>query len=307
MARYTLLHGSANPTLAGRVARALGVDSGKAHVERFPDGEVSVSIEQSVRGRDVYIVQPTAPPVDDNLIELLVFADACRRSSAARITAVIPYFGYARADRREQPHEPVTASLVASLIQCAGYDHVVTIDLHTAQLEGFFQIPVDNLSAVELLCDALHAGGLPENAVVVSPDAGRVKTATEYANRLGLELVVLHKRRISGTATEVTHVIGDVRGRNCIVIDDMIATGGTLVESIVALQKAGARPSPRVAVTHALLLGDALERLVAAGVQEVLATDTIAHPPTDILRVTSVAQLLADAIRHDYEGRCGSP
>lgn len=303
MLKYMLLHGSANPALADHMARELGVECGQSDVQRFPDGEVSVSIEQSVRGRHVYIVQPTAPPVDENLVELLVFADACRRASAARITAVIPYFGYARSDRRDERRGPVTASLVASLIQRAGYDHIVTIDLHAAQIEGFFHIPVDNLSAVALLCDALRATSLPDHAVVVSPDAGRVKMATDYANRLGLPLVVLHKRRLSGATTEVTHVIGDVKDRSCIVIDDMIATGGTLIESIAALQKAGARPHPLVAATHALLLDDALDRLMAAGVREILTTDTIRPSPTASVRVTSVAPLLAAAVRHDHEER----
>lgn len=303
MLEFVLLHGSANTSLAEQLAGELGVQCGASQVQRFPDGEVSVSIGQSVRGRDVYVLQPTAPPVDENLVELLVFADACRRSSAARITTVVPYFGYARSDRRDKPREPVTASLVAALIECAGFDHVITIDLHSAQIEGFFHIPVDNLSAVELLSETLRSAQLPDHAVVVSPDAGRVKMATEYANRLGLPLVVLHKRRHSGTRTEVTHVIGDVQDRSCIIIDDMIATGGTLIESISALKKAGARPNPLVAATHTLLLGDALDRLLAAGVREVITTNTIHRPSTPAVRIASVAPLLAAAIRHDHEGR----
>lgn len=294
---FVVFSGTANPAFAERVAREMGVAPGGAEVERFPDGEVSVRLLESVRGKEVFVVQATAPPVNDHLVELLAFADACRRSAAGRITAVVPYYGYGRADKRSRRREPITASLVATLLQAAGVDHLVTVDLHTDQIEGFFAIPVDTLTAVPTLCRTLR-GRLPEGAVVVSPDAGRVRLATEYARCLDAPLAVLHKRRESGTETQVTHVVGEVEGRACLLIDDMISTGGTLVESVRALEGAGAREF-HVAATHGLLLDGALDRLRAAGVREVLVTDTVAvpregEPP---LRVASVAPVVASAIR----------
>jgi ribose-phosphate pyrophosphokinase len=293
-----ILRGTANPALADGVARALGVETTPCETERFPDGEFSVTLKESIRGRDVFVVQPTSPPVNDHLIELLVFADACRRASAARITAVVPYFGYARADRRDCRREPITASLVADLMECAGFDHVITVDLHAAQIEGFFRIPVDSLSAVELLCDALVWARARPDHVVVSPDAGRVKMATEYADRLDLPLCVLHKRRLSGGVTEVMHVVGDVRGRTCILIDDLIATGGTLIESMGALREAGAVDAIVVA-THGLFVAGAIEKLQAAQVRELVTTDSVAINAQPVLRVVSIAPLLAAAISRD--------
>ncbi|HEY0971678.1 MAG TPA: ribose-phosphate pyrophosphokinase [Gemmatimonadales bacterium] len=299
---FRVLAGTANPVLAGAVARALGVTAGRCRVERYPDGELSVTLDESVRGREVFLVQPTAPPVNDHLVELVAFADACRRASAHRVTAVMPYFGYARADRREHGRQPIMASAVAQLLQCAGVDHVITVDLHTAQIEGFFQVPVDGLSAVPVICDALRErlGDVRKTMVVVSPDAGRVPMANEYAQRLGVPLVVLHKRRESGTRTSVTHLVGDVRGRTCLLVDDMIATGGTLVASVRALRAGGADESFHVAATHGLFLGDALERLLGAGVREITVTDTVPPPEggRPEVRVVSMATLLADAIRH---------
>ena len=194
---------------------------------------------ESVRGKDVYLLQPTCPPVNDNVMELLVFADACRRAAAGRIHAVVPYYGYARSDKRHGRREAITASMVALLMRAAGIDHVVTLDLHTDQVEGFFPGPFDTLTAVPTLCAALGPE-LPADAVVVSPDAGRVKLATEYATRLDRPLAVLHKRRESGTKTQVTQLVGEVDGRTCLIIDDMVSTGGTLVESVAALREAGA-------------------------------------------------------------------
>ena len=229
-----LFSGTANPALATAVAAELGVRLRLSAATRFPDGETAVQIDEPVRGREVFLVQPTAPPVNDNLVELLAFADACRRAAAARITAVVPYFGYARGDKRHGRRQPITASLVARLIQAAGVDHIVTLDLHAEQIEGFFQIPVDNLTAVPTLCQALR-GRLPEGVVIVSPDVGRVAMATEFADRLGSPVAVLHKRRTSGTETVITHVVGDVRGRPCLIIDDMISTGGTIARAVEAL------------------------------------------------------------------------
>jgi ribose-phosphate pyrophosphokinase len=293
-----LFTGSAHPGLAGAVARAAGCGLGLCTVERYPDGEVSVVVGQPVRRRDVYLLQSTSPPVNEHLVELLALADACRRGAAARITAVVPYFGYSRADKRHGRREPITAGMVADLFQAVGIAHVVTVDPHTPQLEGFFRIPVDSLTALPLLCEALRSRLAPD-AVVVSPDAGRVRMATEYAARLDRPLVVLHKRRRSGTQTAVTHLVGDVRGRACLVIDDMIATGGTMAETIEALLEAGARAEIVVAATHGLLLPGARDKLSHAAVREIVVTDTVRveaevrPPPT----VVSVAPLLAGAIQ----------
>jgi ribose-phosphate pyrophosphokinase len=257
-----------------------------------------VRVLESVRGKDVYLLQPTCPPVNDNAMELLVFADACRRAAAGRIHAIVPYYGYARSDKRHGRREPITASLVSLLMREAGIGHVVTLDLHTDQIEGFFPGPFDTLTAVPTLCAALKPE-LPARAVVVAPDAGRVKLATEYAARLDVPLAVLHKRRDSGTETHVTHLVGEVEGCACVIIDDMIATGGTLVESINALRDAGAA-SFRVVATHALLMRNALDRLADAGVERVFVTDSVPprEDPRGILRVVSVAPLLASALRH---------
>jgi ribose-phosphate pyrophosphokinase len=301
---FTILPGTAHPGLAAAVARELGTPLGKCQVERFPDGELSVRLEETVRGREVFIIQPTSPPVNDHLVELLVFADACRRDSAGRTAAVVPYFGYARSDRRNRRREPITASMVAALLQCAGIERVLTIDLHTPQVEGFFHIPVDSLTAVPALCDALRDRLPLGDAVVVSPDAGRVPMATDYADRLGLPLVVLHKRRVSGTETKVTNRVGDVRGRTCLIVDDMIATGGTLVEGATALLEAGARPELFVAATHGLLLGNATDDLLRVGVRALYVTDSVAprEPLHPAVRVVTVAPLIASAIRRELGG-----
>ncbi|HEU0015789.1 MAG TPA: ribose-phosphate pyrophosphokinase [Longimicrobium sp.] len=292
-----LFAGKGNPALAAAVAEALGMPPGACVTERFPDGETSVRLLESVRDKDVYLLQPTCPPVNDHVMELLVFADACRRASARRVHAVVPYFGYARADKRDCRREPITASMVAGLMHTVGIDHVLTMDLHTSQIEGFFPGPFDTLTAVPTLCAAL-APELPRDAVVVSPDAGRVKLATEYAHRLDRPLAVLHKRRESGTRTRTTYLVGDVEGRTCLLIDDMISTGGTLIESVSALRDAGAAGFV-VAATHGLLLRNAVGRLTDAGVERVFITDTVPLPddPRGLLRVVTVAGLLADAVR----------
>jgi ribose-phosphate pyrophosphokinase len=297
MRECVIFAGSGNPELARAVSERVGMPLGECSVERFPDGETSVRLLESVRGNDVYLLQPTCPPVNDNVMELFAFADACRRAAAGRIHAVLPYYGYGRSDKRHGRREPITASMVALLMNAAGIDHVLTVDLHTAQIEGFFPGPFDTLTAVPTLCAALR-GQLPANTVVVSPDAGRVKLATEYASRLNLPLAVLHKRREGGSETRVTHLVGEVEGCTCLIIDDMISTGGTLVESVQALGEAGAAGF-QVAATHGLLLGNALQRLADAGVQRVCITDTIAQQGDEagVLRVVSVAGLLSDALR----------
>lgn len=294
---FLIFSGTAVPDLAAAIARELDARPGLCKVERFPDGELSVKLEQSVRRKEVYIIQSTSPPVNDHLVELFAFADAFRRASAASITAVIPYFGYSRSDKRHGRREAIAASMVADLLQAAHIDHIITVDLHTPQIEGFFQIPVDNLAAAPTLCGPVRKR-LPEDAVVVSPDAGRVKAATEFANRLGLPLVVLHKRRDSGTETTVTHLVGDVRSRACLIVDDIISTGGTIVRSIEALLEAGAREELYIASTHGLLLGGAREMFDCHAVREVFVTDTIATPEqhSPKLKVISVAPLIAGAI-----------
>lgn len=295
--RMVVFGGTANPDLTAAITRELEVEPGACAVERFPDGELTVRLLESVRDREVYLVQPTCPPVNDHLVELLAFVDACRRSAAARITAVIPYFGYARSDKRVGRREPITAGMVATLLEAVGVTHVLTLDLHTPQIEGFFRIPVDTVSGVRVLAEALRAD-LPEDAVIVSPDAGRVRLATEYAHLLDRPLAVVHKERTGGATTRVTHLVGEVRDRPCIVIDDMISTGGTLVETLAALRDAGARPESRVAATHGLLLDGAARRLAGSGAREILVTDSVPVPdPAPPLRRVSIAPLLARAIR----------
>jgi ribose-phosphate pyrophosphokinase len=296
--RFTIFGGTANPALAAAIAAELGTPLGACAIERFPDGELSVRLDEPVRGREVFLVQSTAPPVNDHLVELLAFADACRRASATHLTAIIPYFGYARSDKRQARREPITASMVAELLQAVGVKHVVTLDLHAPQIEGFFRIPVDSLTALPVLSQALRQR-CPPDVLIVSPDVGRVQMATAYAARLGAEVVVLHKRRASGTATEITHLVGDVRDRSCVIVDDMISTGGTIVESVAALRRAGARPEIKVVATHGLFVDGARERLDEAGVQEIIVTDTVPRPvqPWPQLHVISSAPLLAAALR----------
>lgn len=296
---FTLFAGSANPDLAATVAQEIGVPLGERVVERFPDGETFVRLEQPVRGHQVFILQPTGPPVNDNLVELLSFVDACRRAAAANIIAVVPYFGYARQDKRHGHREPVTASMVAYLLQAVGANHVVTVDLHAAQIEGFFHIPVDSLTAVPTFCDALRSV-LPRELVVVSPDEGRVKMAGQYAQRLNSTVAILHKRRETATKTRVTHVVGDVRGKACLIIDDMISTGGTIAEAIEALLAAGAEPEIFVAATHGPLLQSATERLNHEAIRSIFVTDTIAPVIRNWskLHVITIAPVIAGAVRH---------
>jgi ribose-phosphate pyrophosphokinase len=301
---FSIFCANASPALAGAVARAVGVPLGAATTKRFPDGEVSIEIGESVRDKNVFIVQSTAPPVNDHLMELLAFADACRRASAARIVAIIPYFGYARSDKRHGRREPISARLVADLLQTSGVDHVITIDLHASQIEGFFHIPLDSLSAVCILCDAVRPI-LPPGTVVVSPDVGRLKMATLYAQRLNTSVVLLHKTRETGTETRVTHLVGDVRGRPCLVVDDMISTGGTILEAVERLVQEGARPGIFVAATHGLLLTGAREKLAPESVADIFVTDTIERPTERWPRVhtVSVAPLIAETIQRVTSGQ----
>jgi ribose-phosphate pyrophosphokinase len=295
---FTLFAGSGNPALAEAVAREVGVPLGACTFDRFPDGETFVRLEQPVRGHQVFIVQPTGPPVNDSLVELLEFIDACRRAAAANIVAVVPYFGYARQDKRHGHREPVTASMVAYLLEAVGTNHVVTVDLHAAQIEGFFHIPVDALTAVPAFCDVLRPV-LPKELIVVSPDEGRVKMAGQYAQRLNSTVAVLHKRRETATKTHVTHVVGDVRDKACLIIDDMISTGGTISEAVEALLGAGARPEIIVAATHGPLIESARQKLSDESTRAVFVTDTIAPVIHDWpkLQVVTIAPLIAAAIK----------
>jgi ribose-phosphate pyrophosphokinase len=292
-----LFSGTANPKLAYEIARTLGVRLGDAIVGRFPDGEIKVQLGESVRGNDVYIIQSTCPPVNDNLMELLTLVDAVRRSSASRINAVIPYFGYARQDKQVAGREPITAKLVSTLLEAAGVERVITIDLHSRQLQGFFDIPLDMLSALRTIANHLRLGGL-KDTVIVSPDTGRSEEARRLTELLGLPLAFMYKRRTSERDTQVTAVIGDVVGKRVILVDDVISTGGTLRRAVEALIEAGARPDVRIAATHAVLAGDARDRLAHPAIKEVIVTDTIPLPLEDRYTVLSVAPLLASAIAH---------
>ena len=293
-----ILSGSAHPELAREISEHIGRPLGPLRVSRFPDGEIHVRIETSVRGKDVYIVQPTSPPVNDSFTELLIILDAVRRASADRITAVIPYYGYARQDKKTTGREPITARMVANMLTAGGANRILTVDLHSPQIQGFFDIPVDHLTAVNILSERLRSMSL-ENAVVVTPDAGRVGMATEYANRLGLPIVIIHKRRIGPERTDVARVVGDVRGKLPVIIDDMITTGATIDRSVRALLVEGANAEICVVVTHPVLVGKALEHLSNPAIRKVFVTNTIAVPSDKRipkLEVVSIAPLIAEAI-----------
>ena len=289
--------GTANRPLAERIAEHLNVRLGEATVERFPDGEVHVRIDEDVRGADIFLVQSTCPPVNENLVELLVMSDAFKRASAERITAVIPYYGYARQDRKDEGRVPISAKLVANMITTAGADRVLALDLHAAQLQGFFDIPVDHLYASPVVTRYFRRLDLPE-LTVVAPDVGSSKLARGYAKRLGAGLAIVDKRRVSDKQTEVMNVIGDVKGRTVLLIDDMISTGGSIAMAASAVRERGAK-EVFLAATHAILCGPAMERLDKAPIQQVVVTDTIPVPrekQRPYLKVLSVARLLGEVI-----------
>jgi ribose-phosphate pyrophosphokinase len=297
MSAFTLLGGSASPGLARAVAERLGITLGGSAVERFPDGETHVQVLEPVRRKEVFVLQSTGPTVNEHLVELLARVDACRRAGAGPITAVVPYFGYSRSDKRHGRREPIAASMAATCLEALGVAHVVAVDLHAPQIEGFFQVPVDTLTAVPVLCDALD--GLPREAVFVAPDEGAIKLASRYARRLGAKVAVVHKERESGTETHVTHVVGEVRDRACVIVDDMISTGGTIRHCVEALLEAGARPEMRIAATHGLFTPAARGTLDHPAIREIWVTDSIEPPPAawPNLRVVTLAGLLAEAIR----------
>jgi ribose-phosphate pyrophosphokinase len=297
--------GRAHPQLTERICDYLQIPEGQVRLYNFSDGENGCQIEENVRGGDVFVVQPTSPPVNDNLIELLILLDACRRSSASRITAVIPYFGYARQDRKDRPRVPITAKLVCDLITSAGASRILSMDLHAAQIQGFFNIPVDHLFAAPVLIEELKALDLGE-VTLVSPDAGGVERARAFAKRLQAGLAIVDKRRTSPNHAEVMNIIGDVEGRTCVIVDDIIDTAGTLVKTAEVL---AARGAARVlaAGVHPVLSGPAMERIQASVVEQVIVTDTIplaeAARASGKVRQLSVAELLGEAILRIHEAK----
>jgi ribose-phosphate pyrophosphokinase len=291
--------GRAHPTLADEICTMLGVEPGHVTLYGFSDGENYCQIEENVRGADVFVIQPTSPPVNDNLMELLIMLDALKRSSASRVTAVMPYYGYARQDRKDKPRVPITSKLVADLITAAGADRVLTLDLHASQIQGFFNIPVDHLFAAPVIVGHLKKQQTGE-LTIVSPDAGGVERARAYAKRLGASLAIIDKRRIAANQTEVMNIIGDVDGRDVFVVDDIVDTAGTLIHSVEALLKKGAR-SISASCTHAVLSGPAIDRINHSNLHQLVTTNSM--PTADKERACprlvtlSIADLLAEAIK----------
>jgi len=294
-----IFSGSSNPALTSEVCKYLEIPVGGAKIDRFPDGEKVIRVEDDVRGRDCFVVQSTCEPVDDHLVELLIYLDCLRRASAKRITAVIPYFGYARQDRKDEGRVPITAKLVANLITTAGADRVLAIDLHAKQLQGFFDIPVDHLTG-ELVLNKYFRKKKINNLTVVSPDVGNMKTAARYAERLGGDLAIVYKKRISGNEVEANEMIGEVKGRNVLMCDDIIATAGTVCSAANLLKERGAEKI-YVGATHGIFALQALERLAEAPIEEVVVTDTIPSSEQtkkiDSIKILSVAAMLGETIK----------
>jgi len=301
--QITIFVGPASLRLGAEVCEIMRTAPGAYECRRFPDGEIQIDIRESIRGRDVFLVQSTSPPVETHLMELVLFADACRRAGAGRLTGVIPYFGYARQDRRTH-RRSLGARVAADLIGTAGFDRLMLVDAHTPSIEGFFGIPIDHLTAVPLLARAV-APSVHENSVVVAPDLGAAKLADRYARLLEMPVAIVHKTRFSGREVATRGLTGDVEGRQPVIVDDMISTGGTIEAAAKALAAAGALPVSAVVATHGLFVGDAGDRLAAVGVRRFLVTDSVAPPPELRLpvEVVSVAPLLARAIRHLHEDR----
>ncbi|HOV79148.1 MAG TPA: ribose-phosphate pyrophosphokinase [Bacillota bacterium] len=300
--KLKIFTGNANPELAGEIAQYLGVSLGESRVTRFSDGEIQVKINESVRGADVFIIQPTSTPINENLMELLIMIDAVRRASARRITAVLPYYGYARQDRKTRARDPITAKLVANILTASGAKRVVCMDLHAGQIQGFFDIPVDHLPCVPILAEYIQQNGL-KNVVVVSPDLGGVTRARDLAERIGATIAIIDKRRPEPNVAEVTNIIGSIQGKTVVIVDDMIDTAGTITKGAEALKKWGAGDI-YVCCTHAVLSGPAVRRLKEAPVKEVIVTNTIPVPREkmiDKIKVLSVAPLLGEAIIRIHE------
>ncbi|MEZ4224899.1 MAG: ribose-phosphate pyrophosphokinase [Polyangiaceae bacterium] len=298
--RVCLFTGNANPELAEEIAQVLDTPLGEARVSRFSDGETFCEVRENVRGLHTYVVQPTSSPVNDNLMELLILCDALRRASCESITAVIPYYGYARQDRKVAPRTPITSKLVADLLVAAGVHRVVCVDLHAGQIQGFFNIPFDHLYALPVMLDDYLSKRFDESAVFVSPDAGGVERARAYSKRMRASLAIIDKRREKANVSEVMHLIGDVEGRDCIIVDDMIDTAGTLCNAAAAVMDQGAR-SVVACATHGVLSGPAVQRIAESKLTEVIVTNSIA-PSEEAracskIRVLSIGRLLGEAIR----------
>ncbi len=301
--RLKLFTGNANPALTREICQVLGLELGRIHSRLFSDGEIHLQIQENVRGADVFVIQPTCTPVDRNLMELLLMMDALKLASAQRITAVLPYYGYARQDRKDKPRVPISAKLVARLLESAGADRILAVDLHAAQIQGFFDIPVDHLFASPVMIDYFKPLNIPE-LTVVSPDAGGVERARAFAKRLNAPLAIIDKRREEANVAEVMNVVGDVAGRNCLIVDDLIDTAGTLVQGARALLEKGAI-SVAACATHAVLSGPALERIGNSELREVVFTNSIplseAAKQCPKIKSLSIAPLLARAIQSIHE------
>ena len=297
-----LLAGNSNKPLAENIAKELGLTLSNAEAGKFSDGEISVTLPRTVRGKDVFIIQSTSCPVNDNLMELLIMIDACRRASAGRITAVMPYFGYARQDRKARPRDPITAKLVADILTSAGADRVLTMDLHAAQIQGFFEIPVDHLYGAPALAK-YYKNRMDENWVVVSPDVGSVGRARNFASRVNASLAIVDKRRPKANVMEVMNIIGDVKDKTCLMVDDMIDTAGTICQGAKALMENGAK-EVFACCTHGVLSGPAMERIIESPIKEIAILDTIDIPKeirdNPKIKVLSVAKLIAKAITTVY-------
>ena len=298
--------GNANPKLAADICKAIGIKLGENEIKGFADGEVSCSLYETVRGSDVFLVQSTCKPVNDNLMELLIMIDACRRASAGRITAVVPYFGYARQDRKAKSRDPISAKLVANMITAAGADRVLTMDLHAAQIQGFFDIPVDNLLGNPIFVDyyAKKFGEKAQDMVVVSPDVGSVARSRAFAQKLHMNLAIVDKRRPKANQSEVMHVIGDVSGKECILFDDMVDTAGSLCGAAKAIAEIGGATKIYACASHGVLSGPAIDRLEASNIEELALLDTIpAHPEAARARIRylTVAPMFAEAIERTYQ------
>ena len=300
---------SSNRPLAEKIAAEVGVELGKLSVDRFSDGEIQINIEESIRGDNVYVIQSTSAPVNDNLMELLILVDALRRASAKTINVVIPYYGYARQDRKARSREPITAKLVANMLQNVGVNRVVALDLHAAQIQGFFDIPVDHLMGAPLLADYFIREGVADEAVVISPDHGGVVRARALAEFLKAPIAIIDKRRPKANVAQIMNIIGDVKGKKCIMIDDMIDTAGTISKGAQALIDAGAK-EVYASCTHAVLSGPAIERLEASPIKEVVVTDSIRLPEEKQIakiKQVSVGPLIGSAIKRINENRPVSP
>ena len=299
MRGYKIFSGTANPEFAKKISKYLSLPLSECAIKTFSDGEISVQIGESVRGKDVFVIQPTCAPANSNLMELLILTDALKRSSANSITAVVPYFGYARQDRKAAPRVPISAKLVANMMQTAGIDRVVTMDLHAGQIQGFFDVPVDNLYGSLIFLDYLKEKNL-KNPIIASPDVGGVARARSFAKKLSLDLVIVDKRREEANKSEVMNIIGDVAGKDVILIDDMIDTAGTIVKAAGAFKEQGAK---RVSAfcTHAVLSGPAYERIESGALDGLVVTDTIPlKQESDRIKVISVAPLFGEVIRRVY-------